>query len=167
MKITIRRAEIYDAKDLAHIILESWRSTYSDLIPEEEIKRYLDLERRRNQFERFISQGEIVLIGFIDNKPCGLAFANPDNDEGLEVCGSIYSMYTLEESWGMGLGKALMDNVIRELREAGCRKVLLWVYEENPRARKFYEKCGFSYDGKSKESHFSNSPLELRYIKDL
>ena len=143
MKITIRRAEIYDAKDLAHIIVESWRSTYSDLIPEEEIKRYLDLERRRNQFERFISQGEIVLIGFIDNKPCGLAFANPDNDEGLEVCGSIYSMYTLEESWGMGLGKALMDNVIRELREAGCRKVLYGSMKRTQGPENFMRNAGF------------------------
>lgn len=93
----IRRAVTDDVKALANIIVESWRSAYSEIIPKDEIVRFLDKDRRQKQFERFIEEGEIVLIGICDDIPCGLVFANKDNDEQLEDCGSIYSMYLLEE----------------------------------------------------------------------
>lgn len=167
MEIEIRAATKEDASSLANIIVESWKSAYSELIPEAEITRYLDKDRRKVQFEKFIEDGEIVLIGFFDEIPCGLVFANKDNDEGLENCGSVYSIYLLEETWGKGLSSKLMDETVEILKGEGCKKISLWVYEENIRARKFYEKHGFTFDGSKKHSRFSNKPLELRYIKYL
>lgn len=41
---------------------------------------------------------------------------------------------------------------------------MLWVFKENHRARKFYEKHGFVLTEKSKE--FSNA-IEVMYCKDL
>ncbi|NLC66090.1 MAG: GNAT family N-acetyltransferase [Clostridium sp.] len=167
MDIEIRPATKEDASSLANIIVESWKSAYSELIPKDEIIRYLDKDRRQMQFEKFIEDGEIVLIGLLNEIPCGLVFANKDNDEGLESCGSIYSIYLLEETWGKGLSSKLMDESIEILKREGCKKISLWVYEENIRARKFYEKHGFTFDGSKKYSRFSNKPLELRYIKHL
>ncbi len=60
-----------------------------------------------------------------------------------------------------------MESALNILKDQGCKKVSLWVYEDNIRARKFYEKCGFTYDGNKKYSHFSNKPIELRYIKQI
>lgn len=167
MEIEIRAAKKEDASSLANIIVESWKSAYSEIIPKDEITRYLDKDRRKIQFEKFIENGEIVLIGLLNKMPCGLVFANKDNDEGLENCGSIYSIYLLEETWGKGLSSKLMDETIEILKRKGCKKISLWVYEENSRARKFYEKHGFTFDGSKKHSRFSNKPLELRYIKYL
>lgn len=163
----IRRARKEGSEALAHIIVESWKSAYSNIIPLDEMARFLDKKRRQGQFEKFIEDGEIVLIGFYEEKPFGLAFANKDNDEQLKDCGSIYSIYLLEEYWGKGLASKLMDEVINILKEEGCKQVSLWVYEANKRARKFYEKCGFVFDGNKKHSRFSNKPLELRYIKQI
>lgn len=167
MGIKIRTATKEDASNLANIIVESWKSAYSELIPKDEITRYLDKERRKIQFERFIEDGEIVLIGLFDEIPCGLVFANKDNDEGLKNGGSIYSIYLLEETWDKGLSSRLMDQTIEILKEEVCKQISLWLYEENMRARKFYEKHGFIFDGSKKHSRFSNKPLELRYIKYL
>lgn len=167
LKCKVRGAVKEDAEFLANIIVESWRSAYSDKIPKDEIVKFLDKQRRQQQFERFIEDGEIVLIGFYDNVPCGLVFANKDNDEQLEKCGSIYSIYLLEEYWGKGLSTMLMDVTIDILKDEGCKQVFLWVYETNKRARRFYEKCGFIFDGNKKYSHFSNKPIELRYIKQI
>ena len=167
MDIRIRAAKKEDATSLANIIVESWKSAYSEIIPKDEITRYLDKDRRKIQFEKFIENGEIVLIGLLNEMPCGLVFANKDNDEGLENCGSIYSIYLLEETWGKGLSSKLMDQTIEILKEEGCKQISLWVYEENLRARKFYEKHDFIFDGSKKYSRFSNKPLELRYIKEL
>lgn len=167
MKYEIRRAVIDDAESLANIIVESWRTAYSSIIPENEITKFLDKQRRQQQFERFIQDEETILIGIYEGIPCGLVFANKDNDEQLEECGSIYSIYLLEEYWGKGLAANLMDKVISILKDEGCRRVLLWVYEENTRAIGFYEKYGFAFDGTKKHSRFSNKPIELRYILDI
>lgn len=167
LECEVRRAIKDDAKSLAHIIVESWKSVYSNIIPEDEITKFLDKERRQQQFEKFIDDGEIVLIGTYDDIPCGLVFANKDNDEKLEKCGSIYSMYLLEEYWGKGLAMELMNLVLSILKAEGCKQVSLWVYEANIRARRFYEKCGFIFDGTKKHSRFSNKPIELRYIKQI
>lgn len=158
---------IEDAESLANVIVESWRSAYSSIIPENEITKFLDKQRRQQQFKRFIQDGEIILIGICDGIPCGLVFANKDNDEQLEECGSIYSIYLLEEYWGKGLAAKLMDKVVGILKDEGCRRVSLWVYEENVRAIGFYEKYGFTFDGTKKHSRFSNKPIELRYILDI
>lgn len=167
MKYEVRRAVREDAKSLANIIVESWKSAYSNIIPKDEITKFLDKQKRQQQFERFIEDEEIVLIGFYDEISCGLVFANKDNDEQLEECGSIYSIYLLEEYWGKGLANKLMDVIIGILKDEGCKQVSLWVYEANIRARKFYEKYGFVFDGNKKYSHFSNRPVELRYIKKI
>lgn len=167
MKYEIRRARMDDAESLANIIVESWRSAYADIIPRDEIVKFLDKERRQKQFEKFIQDEEIVLIGIYDEIPFGLVFANKDNDEQLEECGSIYSIYLLEEYWGRGLAVKLMNEVIHILKEEGCKRASLWVYEANIRAREFYEKYGFIFDGTEKHSHFSNKPIELRYILEI
>lgn len=163
----LRKAIKSDSKDLANIIVESWKSAYSDIIPEDEIIRFIDKERRQKQFEKFIDDEEIVLIGFYNEIPCGLVFANKENDEELKECGSIYSIYLLEEYWGKGLATKLMETVTITLKEYGCNKISLWVYEENKRAINFYEKSNFIFDGNKKQSHFSNKPIELRYIKQI
>lgn len=163
LKIKVRRALLEDAKSLGHIIVESWRSAYEDIIPKDEITKFLDKNRRQQQFERFIKEDEIVLIGFYEDIPCGLVFANKDNDEELTACGSIYSIYLLEKYWGKGLATSLMKEAINILRTEGCKEVMLWVYEANKRAIGFYEKLGFKFDGSKKHSHFSNKPIEMRY----
>lgn len=163
----IKRAVLEDAKCLANIIVESWRSTYINLIPKDEIIKFLDKERRQQQFEKFIKNKEIILIVLYKGVPVGLVFANKDNDEQIEDCGSIYSIYILEEYWGKGLGTGLMDEAVKILKDEGCKRVSLWVYEENNRAIGFYEKCGFIFYGTKKYSHFSSKPVELRYIKEI
>lgn len=62
----------------------------------------------------------------------------------------------------------MIINIIVEeeiIKGEGSKKIFLWVYEENIRARKFYKKHGFTFDGSKKHSRFSNKLLELRYIK--
>ncbi len=167
MEYEVRKALIEDAESLGNIIVESWKAAYSNIIPKDEMAKFLDKERRKRQFERFIENEEIILIGICDNVPCGLMFGSKDNDEQLLECGSIYSMYFLKEYWGKGLATKLMDSFINILKDEGCKRVSLWVYEDNIRARRFYEKCGFIFDSIKKYSHFSNKPIELRYIKEI
>jgi RimJ/RimL family protein N-acetyltransferase len=47
---------------------------------------------------------------------------------------------------------------------AGYGEAVLWVLEDNPRARRFYERTGWSLDGGVKDdSHLGVSVTEVRY----
>ena len=54
----------------------------------------------------------------------------------------MYAIYVRPEAWGTGSGWALMDAAVAWLAER-WREAILWVAEENPRARRFYERYGW------------------------
>ena len=59
-----------------------------------------------------------------------------------------------------------MQAALEELKALGFERALLWVLERNTRARRFYEKCGFSPDGASKDSGLGDEE-EIRYSADI
>lgn len=70
--------------------------------------------------------------------------------------------------WGTGVGRALIDAAEARLRERGYRDVILWVLEDNPRARLFYEAAGWQADGGRRPIEiFGVSVPEIRYRKRL
>lgn len=50
------------------------------------------------------------------------------------------------------------------LNQIGNQPVFLWAFEENVRARRFYEKHGFRWDGTQRLSEFDGA-IEVRYVK--
>ena len=50
------------------------------------------------------------------------------------------------------------------LDQIGSQKVFLWAFKQNTRARRFYEKHGFHWDGAERISEFDGAP-EVRYVK--
>lgn len=63
--------------------------------------------------------------------------------------------YIQTESWKAGF---------KDILNAGYSKVMLWVFEDNTRARLFYEKHGFKTKGKVKAN---TEPKEICYEKNL
>ncbi len=53
------------------------------------------------------------------------------------------------------------------LKERGYAKFFIWVFTQNPRARRFYEAMGFKTDGGSKMLNFGISLEVIRYRKEL
>ena len=49
--------------------------------------------------------------------------------------------------WGDGSGPALLAASLDALRASGFATASLWVLEDNPRARRFYEREGWAVDG--------------------
>ena len=57
--------------------------------------------------------------------------------------GSITSVAVLPEKRGFGIGRALVEEVIRTGKELNLEYITLEVRESNTPARRLYEKCGF------------------------
>ncbi|TCL62079.1 acetyltransferase (GNAT) family protein [Hydrogenispora ethanolica] len=52
-------------------------------------------------------------------------------------------LYLNERARGLGIGKRLLDEVLRWMKERGIARVKLHAYSWNRRAQKIYEMCGF------------------------
>ncbi len=90
--------------------------------------------------------------------------------ESREVAdeGELYAIYALPEAWGSGVGRVLMEAALASLREEGFLAAILWVLEDNPRARRFYEREGWRHDGGRREDeHLGARVAEVRYRIEL
>ncbi len=61
-------------------------------------------------------------------------------------------------------GKEMMNYALNALKSMNCNEVILWVLKQNGGARRFYEKCGFVFDGTEKESTLGKILTEIRYV---
>ena len=98
-----------------------------------------------------------------DEKAAGNLALGRSRDDDRPNAGEIYGIYLLPECWGQGFGKKFMDFGVNKLRETGFTDIILWVLEDNARARKFYERYGFAVDGTRKEITIGKPLWEVRY----
>jgi ribosomal protein S18 acetylase RimI-like enzyme len=75
----------------------------------------------------------------------------------------LYALYVHPARWSAGIGRALMDQVRAKVRAAGYASITLWVLEANARARRFYQKAGFTPDGARHELDDLGGVTEIRY----
>lgn len=163
----VRPAILADASSVAVVHVESWRSTYRGLVPDE----YLDglsVDRRRQIWEQLLAEesgdrGVLVLedkgtvTGFCH-------FAPTRDDDAAPATGEITAIYLLASHWGRGGGSRLLGHAVEALTEAGFQRATLWVLDSNDRARRFYEKRGWHADGFIKVDERGTFQLrELRY----
>ena len=82
--------------------------------------------------------------------------------------GEVTAIYLAESAAGTGLGHELFDRIQDELRAAGFTRGSLWVLETNARARRFYEREGWRWDGARSDHQIQcdRQPI-VRYAADL
>jgi RimJ/RimL family protein N-acetyltransferase len=71
------------------------------------------------------------------------------------------------ETWGTGLAGAAHDELIEHLAAAGQPWAWLRVFDENQRARRFYEKMGWRPTERLSRSSFAPYPILVEYEFDL
>lgn len=76
---------------------------------------------------------------------------------------------TALDSWGSGLAQTLHDAVIVEMKKTSPQSEYVWlrVFEENRRARRFYEKLGWLEHGKRTRTTFPPHPVLVEYRRSL
>ncbi len=161
--VVVRRADLQDADHLTCILTESWSHAFAEILTVETLKKHTDYNTCLKLLTDVLEGGKgRFLISTLDNKPCGLLFWC--SGEELPESAEIVAVHSLPFSWGSGVGKAMMEQAMEEITQGGFSSAYLWVFEQNSRARRFYEKCGFAVDGEKRISMYDNAP-EVRYIK--
>jgi GNAT superfamily N-acetyltransferase len=162
----VRAAQPDDAAAIAEVHVETWRGAYAHAVPAEYLAS-LDVARRARWWRSEIETGADVLVAEDDGKVVGFASVGAARDEPESV-GELYAIYVRPAAWGTGAGRALIDAAHARMHERGYRDAILWVLENNPRARRFYEIAGWSTDGGRKIETIGGAEIaEARYRRVL
>jgi len=81
--------------------------------------------------------------------------------------GWLEGFYVVPERWGSGLADDLHAAALDALRSLGSKTCRLWVLEDNIRARRFYERRGWSHNGDTRVVEFPPNPLDIGYSLDF
>jgi ribosomal protein S18 acetylase RimI-like enzyme len=96
----------------------------------------------------------------------GFASTGPirDQPDGLVGAGEVFAIYLAPEARGRGFGRALFTHAVDDLRARGFDPIVVWVFEANAGARRFYESAAFRLDGARQPVDFGEVALpEIRY----
>jgi GNAT superfamily N-acetyltransferase len=165
----VRAAVASDGEGIAHVHVESWRSTYKGHVPDD-VLAGLSVAQRAETWRGVIAQsgpGRGVLVLEDEGAVVGFCHYCPDRD-GADDTGEITSIYLLADRWRRGGGAQLMDAAESAMTDAGYARAVLWVLDANERARAFYAARGWAPDGATKIDDREQFQLhEVRYVRRL
>ena len=145
MTIQIRQAAPTDAPGIARVHVDSWRTTYFDVLPREFLVglSYSDRENLWQDSLQTPIDGKCHYVAeSSDGEIIGFSVSGPESEGNSVHAGEIYAIYLLAGYQRLGVGRRLFLASCSSLRDAGIGSMLLWVLEENHRARQFYESLG-------------------------
>jgi GNAT superfamily N-acetyltransferase len=141
----IREATHDDVPAIAKVHVDTWRTTYKGIVPDEYLAS-LSYERRENIWHQILNDAsENVDFTYVAEEKSGkiIGFANG----GLERTGdSVYkgelnAIYILQSSQRQGVGRKLFGTVVEKLNQMDIYSMLVWVLDDNFACR-FYEALG-------------------------
>ena len=157
MSITIKPMESpAEIEGKAYVHWKSWQEAYAGLIDQ----GYLDRMTLESCIEKAYRWRDRILVAKDGDKVVGFAGYGPYRDDTLPDTGEIFAIYVLSEYYGKQAGWALMQAALRELAE--YPRIALWVLKGNVHAIRFYEKCGFQFDGTEQPITLGREVIELR-----
>jgi ribosomal protein S18 acetylase RimI-like enzyme len=100
-----------------------------------------------------------------DGEIVGFTYIGPSETPGVT---ELMGIHVDADQIGTGVGRALMADALVRLKEIGGERAVLWVLEENDRARRFYEKGGWVPTGETRVEEINGEPVaQLRYSRSL
>ena len=155
MEMVVRNAELEDMKQLGHIMAVSFRTAFADFVSQRTMDACAKEDNCAAMLKDIYREGK---MHFLVGENSGMLVWQKVQDSA-----EIVAIHSLPESWGTGLGHAMLEEALNQI---GNKPVFLWAFKENKRARHFYEKHGFHWDGSERVSEFDGA-LEVRYVKEI
>lgn len=166
--VLIREAAKTDAEAMAEVVSSSWKTAYSELISEDDMKLFANVVRREELFKSGFEKGKLTYVLLCGGIVKGVCSAESYKKEDFPDTAEIDQFYMAPSVIGKGLGSRLMEFVLKELSEKGFKQVILFVMEGNERAVHFYKRHGFKPDGFFTVcENLSRKNRGIRYVKKL
>ncbi len=164
--IRLRPARPSDARAIARIHVETWRTTYPGMLPDRAlIDMNVDGKARswRNMLEQPSTAGSVLVAEDGDEgATIGFASACRNRHEILPFAGEVQTLYVLPDWQEQGVGRLLLEGCFGALRRHGLDSAMVWVLADNP-ARFFYERMGGRRAGERDETLWGATLHEIAY----
>jgi ribosomal protein S18 acetylase RimI-like enzyme len=182
MTFSIRAAERSDADGITDVQVASWRAGYAHVFPDSVLYADDFVPARRAFWTSWrFSPGHRLAVavqpvaqpvdGGAGERVIGFASFGPERERARGFTGraELYAFYFHPDTWGTGAASALMEHTEDRFRAEGFESVVLWVLEDNPRARRFYERHGWTPSGIAADfdAYCDVAVPEVEYRKDL
>lgn len=149
MTIRYRSCGREDADLVDALFRKSFCDTFAHLYRPEDLEAFLARFTKEAWESELADERYAFQLAEADGAPVGFAKLGPP-ELPVETKGpaiELRQFYMLHEWRGSGVSHALMEWAMEEARVRGAREMFLTVYTENCRARRFYERHGFTEVG--------------------
>jgi ribosomal protein S18 acetylase RimI-like enzyme len=156
----VRRARKTDLDAIRAVASRAWSHTYRGVIADHAIADLLDASYSRVAAQRWLKMGGISLhVVDLDNTVVGFVTHGNTSESVHEV----HAIYVEPAVQGLGMGWALWKTVLQTARDSGTPAIELWVLEQNPVGRTWYERQGGAIVGRDVLWLSDGPHTELRY----
>ena len=149
MSVTYRDAGPSDAAMLAALGRRTFTETFGHLYRPEDLAAFLESHSEEKWRAELADPTFAVRLAEEGGEPAAYAKIGPPTlpfaRRGPSI--ELRQFYVLSPWHGAGVSHALMDWVIGEARRRGAEDLYLSVFVDNHRARRFYERYGFTVVG--------------------
>jgi ribosomal protein S18 acetylase RimI-like enzyme len=143
--VDVRTATGADADAIERIRVRGWQAAYRHVFPPEALDRLPVDPSRWQEHLAHPPAGHACFVADQDGQLLGFVTIGPSKREPARY-GELHGLYVDPDVWSTGVGRALTERA-EEVLALTWREAVLWVLEDNPRARRFYEAAGWTYDG--------------------
>ena len=164
-QVHIRGVRPGDAQQLAYIQTESWKAAFQDIVPADILSKCTEMGPAAAMYNRLLAEnvGHGYLLE-LDGKPHAMAWWDDTREKDMPGFAELICIHSLPDNWHRGYGKQLMAQVLEDVQRAGYGKIMLWVFEQNPPAIRFYESLGFTASGRTQPAL---GAVEAMYSKEF
>ena len=161
----IRRVKPGDENRLAYVQTESWREAFQEILPADILSKCTEVKRAAEMYKELLAEN--IGNGYIlelDGKPHCIAWWDAAREKDMAGVAELICIHSLKDNWRKGYGKMMMKQILDDVKSAGYSKIMLWVFDDNVRAIRFYEAHGFVASGKKQPAL---GAIEEMYIKEI
>lgn len=142
----IRESTQNDVPGMAKVRVDTWRSAYKGIVPDEFLERLSyqsTAEGWQKAFWENRKPGVAVFVAENEQKEIvGIAICGPEQSQDPIYRGEIYVLYVLPQYQNQGIGREHVAACVQHLiQQLAVETMLIWVMAENP-YRRFYESLG-------------------------
>src|SRR5882757_6731432 len=141
MNLTIRKAKIEDAAAIAHVHVESWKTTYAGIVSDVFLASLNKEVRTQSWQEQILTANISILVAEEETGIFGFAAGGKIREKLDDFDAELYAIYLLHERQKQGAGRTLCLTLASALQTSGFTSMIVWVLEQNP-SLSFYERLG-------------------------
>jgi ribosomal protein S18 acetylase RimI-like enzyme len=140
-EITIRAPRPADARAIARLDVDTWRTTYAGMLSTAYLVGLSERRRELGWRGVILREPRDVRIAVETGGTIrGFGSCGPNRGDRF-FTGEVFTLYVAPDWQNQGIGRQLLIALFRRLVAAGRRSAIVWVLRDNP-SRFFYERLG-------------------------